>query len=163
MELTSQKNDGSKFDNLRAAFILTCLIRIERSAVCALLAAPLVRFPDVSDAQKRYGHYLVRPGACARLRPITVPIAKTITLERRVHGRPLPSQAGGIRVAIQGWAIPHIIAYLSASGVARSAGWTIKTNSSAVPFRIVTADGERIAGPPPRSMARLNPKSRMAC
>ena len=117
MQLTPQKNEVLKVDTSGRRSFVVALFGVSGAVVSALLAFPLVRFvtyplrkgASASDVVGR------RPGAGLCLAYRTHRENHYLGTPRRVADHLIPD--GGIRVAIQGWAIPHIIAYLSASGV----------------------------------------------
>ncbi len=109
MELTPEKCNEPKVGTLRTAVILIGFIWSEwQRAVSALLAIPIVRFVHVSATQKRCRSRLVRSwGQLEDFASLTVPTAKTITLERRDAWQTtssqtaiyvLPSKTGQFRI-----------------------------------------------------------------
>ena len=131
MELTSEKSNEPKVEPSGRRSFCICLIWSEWRTVGALLAIPLVRFVTYPLRKKRDGHRLVRSGTSAGF-----------CLSHRAHrkdhyvgtSRCLADHLvpdGGIRVAVQrtdssAYCRPSVRIW-----AARSAGWTLRTSSSA--------------------------------
>ena len=67
MDLRTQQNDGLKMQSPGRRSFLGALFALSTAAVTALLAAPSGALRNLSDAQERNCHCLVRPGAGAGL------------------------------------------------------------------------------------------------
>ena len=158
MELTPQKNDVLKVRRSGTAFLCRRFIWSERSSGECAVGRSSGALRHLSDAQERNRHYLVRPGAGAGLCRLTAPTAKTITLERRDAWQStssqtavyvLPAKDGQFRILSP--ICPHL---------GCSVRWVDDENKFVCPCHAgsFTATGERIAGPPPRSMDSLESK-----
>jgi menaquinol-cytochrome c reductase iron-sulfur subunit len=158
MELAPQKDDVLKVNGPGRRSFVVALFGVSGAVVSALLAFPLVRFVT----------YPLRKGATAAtwsdvgpvqdFASLTAPVAKTITLERRDAWQTtssqtavyvLPSKAGQLRILSP--ICPHL---------GCSVRWVGDENKFVCPCHAgsFTADGERISGPPPRSMDALESK-----
>ena len=143
----------------RRSFLLA-LFGLSGAAVGALLAIPLVRFvtypmrKGASDTDTGWSEV----GPVEDFASLTAPVTKTITLQRRDAWQTtssqtavyvLPSKAGQLRVLSP--ICPHL---------GCSVRWIGDEDKFICPCHAgsFTADGERIAGPPPRSMDTLDSK-----
>jgi menaquinol-cytochrome c reductase iron-sulfur subunit len=158
MELTPQKNDGLKIETSGRRSFLLALFGLSGAAVCALLAAPLVRFLTYPMRKSATNTTWSDLGPAQDFASITVPIAKTITLERRDAWETTSSQAAVYvlppkdgRFRILSPICPHL---------GCSIRWVGDQDEFICPCHggSFTADGTRIAGPPPRSMDSLESK-----
>ena len=158
MELTPQQNNVLRVGTSGRRSFLLALFGLSGAAVSAFLAIPLVRFvtyPLRKGATKTTWSDL---GPVQDFASLTTPVAKTITLERRDAWQTtssqtavyvLPSKAGQYRILSP--ICPHL---------GCSVRWVDDQNKFVCPCHSgsFTADGERIAGPPPRSMDSLESK-----
>lgn len=158
MELTPQKNDGLKIETSGRRSFLLALFGLSGGAVCALLAVPLVRFLTYPLRKSATDTTWSDVGPVQDFASLTAPIAKTITLERRDAWETtssqaavyvLPSKAGQFRILSP--ICPHL---------GCSVRWVGDQDEFMCPCHggSFTADGTRIAGPPPRSMDSLESK-----
>ena len=159
MELTPQTDDTLKVESTGRRSFFGTLLGMSVAAVSTLLAIPLVRFStyplrrsttfetDWSDV-----------GPVQEFASLTEPVAKTITLERldawqttssQTAVYVLPSKAGQFRILSP--ICPHL---------GCSVRWVGDRGKFICPCHSgsFTATGERIAGPPPRSMDALESK-----
>jgi menaquinol-cytochrome c reductase iron-sulfur subunit len=158
MQLTPQKNDALAVETPgRRSFVLA-LFGLSGAAVSALLAIPLVRFLTFPLRKSATDTTWSNVGPVQDFASLTAPIAKTITLERRDAWQTtssqtavyvLPSKGGQFRILSP--ICPHL---------GCSVRWVGDQNKFICPCHSgsFTADGERIAGPPPRSMDALESK-----
>ena len=158
MQLTPEKHDVAQSQHRRAAFICSCFIRIEWSSGECFLGHSPGALRHLSTAQRRNRTTWSDVGPVEDFASLTAPIAKTITLERRDAWQTtssqtavyvLPSKAGQFRILSP--ICPHL---------GCSVRWVGDENKFICPCHSgsFTADGERIAGPPPRSMDALESK-----
>jgi menaquinol-cytochrome c reductase iron-sulfur subunit len=158
MEFTPQKNDGLKVETSGRRSFLLALFGLSGAAVSALLAFPLVRFLTYPLRKSATDTTWSDVGPVQDFASLTAPIAKTITLERRDAWQTtssqtavyvLPSKAGQFRILSP--ICPHL---------GCSVRWVGDQDKFICPCHSgsFTADGERIAGPPPRSLDALESK-----
>ena len=158
MEFTPQKNDGLKVETSGRRSFLLALFGLSGAAVSALLAFPLVRFLTYPLRKSATDTTWSDVGPVQDFASLTAPIAKTITLERRDAWQTtssqtavyvLPSKAGQFRILSP--ICPHL---------GCSVCWVGDQDKFICPCHSgsFTADGERIAGPPPRSLDALESK-----
>jgi menaquinol-cytochrome c reductase iron-sulfur subunit len=158
MELTPEKNDAQKVESSgRRSFVLA-LFGLSGAAVSALLAIPVVRFLTYPLRKSGTDTSWSDLGPIQDFASITTPVAKTITLERRDAWQTtssqtavyvLPSKDGQFRILSP--ICPHL---------GCSVRWVDAQGKFICPCHSgsFTATGERIAGPPPRSMDTLDSK-----
>ena len=158
MELTSQKNDELRVKSTgRRSFVLA-LFGVSGAAVGALLVVPVVRFIAYPLRKSGTDTSWSDLGPVQDLASITEPVAKTISLERRDAWQTtssetavyvLPAKDGQFKVLSP--ICPHL---------GCSVRWVGDQNKFICPCHSgsFTADGQRIAGPPPRSMDTLESK-----
>jgi len=141
----------------RRSFVLA-LFALSGAAVAVLLSVPLVRFTIFPLREKETDTTWSDVGPIQELSSITAPVSKTITFEHRDAWETashqtavyvLPPKAG--RVSVLSPVCPHL-------GCA--VRWVSEHNEFLCPCHggSFTATGERIAGPPPRSMDSLETK-----
>jgi len=158
MELTPQTNDGLKEEPSGRRSFLGTLLGMSAAAVSALLAIPLVRFSTYPLRRSATETAWSEVGSVEDFASLTAPVAKTITLERRDAWETtssqtavyvLPSKAGQFRILSP--ICPHL---------GCSVRWVGDQDKFICPCHSgsFTADGERIAGPPSRSMDALESK-----
>ena len=158
MELTPLKKDVVKVDAVGRRSFVVALFGLSGAAVSALLAIPLVRFVTYPLRKNAAGTTWSDVGPVQDFASLTAPVAKTITLERRDAWQStssqtavyvLPSKAGQFRILSP--ICPHL---------GCSVRWVDDEKKFVCPCHSgsFTADGERIAGPPPRSMDALESK-----
>lgn len=157
MELTPQTSDGPKVEPGRRSF-LGAMFAISAAAVSTLLAIPLVRFSTFPLRKAAAETDWSDVGPVDELSALTEPTAKTITLERRDAWQTtssqtavyvLPSKDGQFRILSP--VCPHL---------GCSVRWVGDQDKFICPCHsgAFTAVGERISGPPPRSMDTLESK-----
>ena len=158
MELTPQTNDGLKVEPSGRRSFVGALFAMSAAAVSALLAIPLVRFSTYPLRKAASETDWSDVGPVEEMSSITEPTAKTITMERRDAWQTtssqtavyvLPSKDGQFRILSP--VCPHL---------GCSVRWVGDQDKFICPCHsgTFTADGERIAGPPPRSMDTLESK-----
>src|ERR1700733_6416415 len=158
MELTPQKNDTLKIETSGRRSFVVALFGLSGAAVSALLAFPLVRFVTYPLRKSATATTWSDVGPVQDFASLTAPIAKTITLERRDAWQTtssetavyvLPSKDGQFRILSP--ICPHL---------GCSVRWVGTEDKFICPCHSgsFTAAGERIAGPPPRSMDMLDSK-----
>src|SRR5580658_8121771 len=158
MELTPQTNDGLKVEPSGRRSFVGALFAMSAAAVSTLLAIPLVRFSTYPLRRGATETDWSDVGPVQELASLTEPTAKTITLERRDAWQTtssqtavyvLPSKDGQLRILSP--ICPHL-------------GCSVRWDDSQTKFICpchagsFTADGDRIGGPPPRSMDVLEAK-----
>lgn len=158
MELTPQKHDEQKVESSgRRSFVLA-LFGLSGAAVSALLAIPVVRFITYPLRKSGTDTSWSDLGSVEDFKSITAPVAKTISLERRDAWQTtssetavyvLPAKDGQFRILSP--ICPHL---------GCSVRWVDAQGKFICPCHSgsFTATGERIAGPPPRSMDTLDSK-----
>jgi len=158
MELTPQTDDGLKVEPSGRRSFLGALFAMSAAAVSTLLAIPLVRFSTYPLRRGATEIDWSDVGTVQELASLTEPTAKTITMERRDAWQTtssetavyvLPSKDGQFRILSP--VCPHL---------GCSVRWVGDQNKFICPCHSgsFTADGERIAGPPPRSTDTLESK-----
>jgi menaquinol-cytochrome c reductase iron-sulfur subunit len=158
MELTPQTNDGLKVEPSGRRSFVGALFAMSAAAVSTLLAIPLVRFSTFPLRKAATETDWSDVGPVEEMSSITEPTAKTITMERRDAWQTtssqtavyvLPSKDGQFRILSP--VCPHL---------GCSVRWVGDQDKFICPCHsgTFTADGERIAGPPPRSMDTLESK-----
>lgn len=158
MELnTPAPNQSAISSPGRRSFVLT-LFSLSGAAISALLAIPLVRFTIFPVRETTTDTTWSEIGPIGDFSSISAPVAKTITLERRDAWQTtssqtavyvLPPKDGQFRILSP--VCPHLgcsIRWVDAEGK-----FICPCHSGSF-----TATGERIAGPPPRSMDSLESK-----
>ncbi len=158
MELTPRTNEVLTVEpSGRRSFVLA-LFGLSAAGVSALLALPLVRFVTYPLRKGAAETSWSEVGPVQDFASLTEPIAKTVTLERRDAWQTtssqtavyvLPSKTGQFRILSP--ICPHL---------GCSVRWVSDQDKFICPCHSgsFTADGERIAGPPPRSMDALESK-----
>ena len=159
MGLTSEKSNEPKPESSGRRSFLLALFGVSGATVGALLAIPVVRFVTFPLTQERYGRWLVRSGSSGRLYLLSPyrqqkQLRWNVAMPGRVL-RPRPRSTfcrqptdsfGYCRPSVRIWDV-------------LSDGWMLRTSSFA---RVIQdrsrPSGERIAGPPPRSMDSLESK-----
>ena len=158
MELKTQKNNELKVGSSGRRSFLGALLGLSTAAVTALLAYPLVRFVTYPMRKSATATTWSEVGAVQDFASLTAPVAKTITLERRDAWQTtssqtavyvLPAKDGQFRILSP--ICPHL---------GCSVRWVDVEEKFICPCHSgsFTATGERIAGPPPRSMDLLESK-----
>jgi menaquinol-cytochrome c reductase iron-sulfur subunit len=158
MELTPQSSDGLKAEPSGRRSFLGALFAMSAAAVSTLLAIPLVRFSTYPLRRIATETDWSDVGPVKELASLTEPTAKTITMERRDAWQTtssqtavyvLPSKDGQFRILSP--VCPHL---------GCSVRWVGDQEKFICPCHSgsFAADGERIAGPPPRSMDTLESK-----
>ena len=158
MELTPQTNDGPKVEPSGRRSFLGALFGMSAAAVGALLAIPLLRFSTYPLRRSATQADWSDVGPAEEFASLTEPTAKTITLQRRDAWQTtssqtaiyvLPSKTGQFRILSP--ICPHL---------GCSVRWERGQDKFICPCHSgsFTANGERIAGPPPRSMDTLETK-----
>ena len=158
MELTPQTDDGLKVEPSGRRSFLGALFAMSAAGVSTLLAIPLVRFSTYPLRRGATETDWSDVGPVQELASLTEPTAKTITMERRDAWQTtssqtavyvLPSKDGQFRILSP--ICPHL---------GCSVRWVGDQDKFICPCHSgsFTADGERIAGPPPRSMDTLESK-----
>lgn len=158
MELKPQTDDELKVEPSGRRSFLLALFGLSGAAVSALLAIPLVRFVTYPLRKSATNTGWSEVGPVEDFASLTAPVAKTITLERRDAWQTissqtavyvLPPKAGQFRILSP--VCPHL---------GCSVRWVGDQGKFICPCHAgsFTADGERIAGPPPRSMDALDSK-----
>jgi Rieske Fe-S protein len=158
MELTPQTNDGLKVEPSGRRSFVGALFAMSAAAVSTLLAIPLVRFSTYPLRKAATETDWSDVGPVEEMSSLTEPTAKTITMERRDAWQTtssqtavyvLPSKDGQFRILSP--VCPHL---------GCSVRWVGDQDKFICPCHsgTFTADGERISGPPPRSMDTLESK-----
>ena len=158
MDLRTQQNGGLTMQSPGRRSFLGALLALSTAAVTALLAAPLVRFVTYPMRKSATATDWSDLGPVQDFASITVPMAKTITLERRDAWQStsaqtavyvLPAKDGQFRILSP--ICPHL---------GCSVRWVDAEGKFVCPCHSgsFTATGERLAGPPPRSMDSLESK-----
>ncbi len=158
MQLTPQTTDAPEIAPTGRRSFLGAMLALSAAAVSALLALPLIRFSTFPLRQSAAESDWTEIGPIAEFSSITAPVAKTITLERRDAWQKsvsqtavyvLPAKAGQFRVLSP--ICPHL---------GCSVRWESAQDKFVCPCHSgsFTSDGERISGPPPRSMDALESK-----
>ncbi len=158
MALTTQTDDELKTEPTGRRSFLGALVALSAAGVSALLAIPLVRFSTFPLRKTATETDWSDVASVQELASLTAPTAKTITIERRDAWQTsssqtavyvLPSKDGQFRILSP--ICPHL---------GCSVRWVGDQDKFICPCHSgsFTADGERIAGPPPRSMDALESK-----
>ena len=158
MEVTPQTNEELKVKPPGRRSFLLALFGLSGAAVSAILAIPLVRFVTYPLRKSAKDNAWTEVGPVADFASLAAPVAKTITLERRDAWQTtssqtavyvLPSKTGDFRILSP--ICPHL---------GCSVRWVDEQNQFICPCHSgsFTAGGERIAGPPARSMDALEAK-----
>ncbi len=157
MSATPAVNDPELERTGRRSF-LGALLAISGAAVSLLLAIPLVRFSTYPLRRVAADADWSDVGPVNEFDSLTAPVAKTISIERRDAWQTtsaqtsvyvLPAKDGQFRILSP--VCPHL---------GCSVRWVNDQNKFVCPCHSgsFTADGERLAGPPPRSMDTLDAK-----
>ena len=155
---TTQTEDELKAKPTGRRSFLGALVALSAAGVSALLAIPLVRFSTFPLRKTATETDWSDVAPVQELASLTAPTAKTITIERRDAWQTtssqtavyvLPSKDGQFRILSP--VCPHL---------GCSVRWVGDQDKFICPCHSgsFTADGERIAGPPPRSMDALESK-----
>ncbi len=158
MELTSENRNESKVNGAGRRSFLLALFGVSGAAVGAILAVPVLRFIAYPLRKSGTETSWSDVGSVQEFQSITAPVAKTITLERRDAWQTtsaqtavyvLPSKDGQFQILSP--ICPHL---------GCSVRWVDQESKFVCPCHSgsFTATGERIAGPPPRSMDALESK-----
>jgi menaquinol-cytochrome c reductase iron-sulfur subunit len=158
MEPIPETKDELKVEPSGRRSFLGALLGMSAVAVSALLAIPLVRFSTYPLRRHAIETDWSDIGPVDEFSSLTEPVAKTITLERRDAWQTtssqtavyvLPSKTGQFRILSP--ICPHL---------GCSVRWEGAQDKFICPCHSgsFTADGQRIAGPPPRSMDTLESK-----
>ena len=158
MEALTQERDDLKVKPPERRSFLLAMFAVSGTIVGALLAIPLFRFATYPLRKNESETAWSDVGLAADFASLTTPVAKTITLERRDAWQTtssqtavyvLPAKAGLLRILSP--ICPHL---------GCSVRWEDEQGKFICPCHAgsFTADGERIAGPPPRSMDTLEAK-----
>ena len=159
METMAKAKSEYKVDPRRRSF-LGALFAVSGAIVSAILAIPLVRFSTFPLRKSAEESEWSDVGPVDEFASLTAPVAKTITVERRDAWQitsmqtaiyVLPSKAGTGPLRVLSPICPHL---------GCSIRWEGNRNEFVCPCHAgsFTADGERLAGPPPRSMDALDAK-----
>jgi menaquinol-cytochrome c reductase iron-sulfur subunit len=141
----------------RRSFILA-LFAVTGATVSALLAIPLIRFVTYPLRKSATDESWSDVGPIGDFASLTAPVAKTITLERRDAWQTTSSQTAVYVLPLLNGQ-PRIL-----SPICPHLGCSVRWDDSQTKFICpchagsFTADGDRIAGPPPRSMDTLEAK-----
>ncbi len=158
MELTSRKNEEPDVKSSgRRSFVLA-LFGLSGAAVGALLAIPLVRFVTYPMRKSGTETTWSNLGPVQEFASLTAPTSKTITLERRDAWQSASSQTAVYVLPAKNGQITVLSPICPHLGC--SVRWVGTDNQFVCPCHggTFTATGERIAGPPPRSMDSLESK-----
>jgi menaquinol-cytochrome c reductase iron-sulfur subunit len=158
MELPCNLNEEVQNEPASRRSFLLALFGVSGTVVGALLAIPLVRFVTFPLRKGASQTAWSEVGPVADFASLNQPVAKTITLERRDAWQTtssqtavyvLPAKAGELRILSP--VCPHL---------GCSVQWQQAQGKFICPCHSgsFTADGERLAGPPPRSMDALESK-----
>jgi menaquinol-cytochrome c reductase iron-sulfur subunit len=158
MELIPQTNEGLKVEPTGRRSFVGALFAMSAAAVSTLLAIPLVRFSTYPLRKSAAETGWSDVGPVDEFASLTQPTAKTITIERRDAWQTTSSQTA-VYVLPSRTGQFHIL-----SPICPHLGCSIRWEGGQDKFICpchsgsFTADGERIAGPPPRSMDTLESK-----
>jgi menaquinol-cytochrome c reductase iron-sulfur subunit len=158
MELTSEKSSAAKVEPSGRRSFLLALFGVSGATVGALLAIPIIRFVTYPLRKNAADAGWSDLGPIGDFASLATPTAKTITLERcdawqsttsQTAVYILPPENGQFRILSP--ICPHL---------GCSVRWVDSENKFICPCHSgsFTAAGERIAGPPPRSMDSLESK-----
>jgi menaquinol-cytochrome c reductase iron-sulfur subunit len=158
METLTQAGKEAKVEPAGRRSFLLAMFAVSGTVVGALLAIPLFRFATFPLRKNNSETTWSDVGPAADFTSLTAPVAKTITLERRDAWQTtssqtavyvLPAKAGVLRI------LSPICTHLGCS-----VRWEAEQDKFICPCHAgsFTADGQRIAGPPPRSMDTLEAK-----
>jgi menaquinol-cytochrome c reductase iron-sulfur subunit len=158
MEPTSEECKETKVESSGRRSFLLALFGISGATVGAFLAIPVVRFVTFPLRKNAADAGWSDLGPVGEFATLTAPTAKTITLERRDAWQSttsqtavyvLPQTNGQFRILSP--TCPHLGCAIR---------WVDAENKFVCPCHTgsFTATGERIAGPPPRSMDSLESK-----
>lgn len=158
MEAASQKNEGHKVKSPERRSFVLALFGLSGAAVGALLAIPLLRYVTFpmrkSDTQAGWSDL----GSVSDFTSLSAPKAKTITLERRDAWQTTSSQTAVYVLPPKNGQFTVLSPICPHLGC--SVRWVDAEDKFICPCHAgsFTATGERIAGPPPRSMDTLESK-----
>ncbi|HET8636109.1 MAG TPA: ubiquinol-cytochrome c reductase iron-sulfur subunit [Acidobacteriaceae bacterium] len=158
MASVSQEGSNTQGTTVKRRSFVLALFTLSGAAVAALLSVPLVRFTVFPLRERDTDTTWSDVGPIQQLSSITAPVSKTITFEHRDAWETtshqtavyvLPPKDGQFRVFST--VCPHL-------GCA--VRWVGEDSEFLCPCHggSFTAAGERIAGPPPRSMDSLETK-----
>lgn len=158
MEPIPQTEDDLKVEHSGRRSFLGALLGMSAVAVSALLAIPLVRFSTYPLRRRATETDWSEVGPVDEFSSLKEPVAKTIALQRRDAWQTtssqtavyvLPSKTGQFRILSP--ICPHLGCSVRWEGAQEKFICPCHSGS-------FTADGQRIAGPPPRSMDMLESK-----
>ncbi len=158
MELTSEKCNEPRAESSGRRSFLLALFGVSGATVSALLAIPIVRFVTFPLRKNTVDAGWSDMGPVGDFNSLTVPTAKTITLERRDAWRSTSSQTAVYVLPAKNGQFQILSPICPHLGC--SVRWVDAENKFICPCHSgsFTATGERIAGPPPRSMDSLESK-----
>ena len=141
----------------RRSYIMA-LFALTGTVAGALLAVPLFRFAAFPLRKDESDAGWTDVGPAADFASLTAPVAKTITLERRDAWQTATSQTA-VYVLPPKTGVLRILSPVC-SHLGCSVQWQDARNEFVCPCHAGTfsADGERLGGPPPRSMDSLEAK-----
>jgi menaquinol-cytochrome c reductase iron-sulfur subunit len=141
----------------RRSFLMA-MFAVSGTVVGALLAVPLFRFATYPLRKSESDTAWSDVGPVADFASLTTPVAKTITLERRDAWQTTSSQTAVYVLPVKDGALRILSPICPHLGC--SVQWQNEQNKFICPCHSgsFTADGERIGGPPPRSMDSLESK-----
>jgi len=158
MEATSQKDEGPKAESSERRSFVLALFGLSGAAVGALLAIPLMRYVTYPMRKRDRDTAWSDLGLVQDFASLTAPKAKTVTLERPDAWQTTSSQTAVYvlppkngQFTILSPVCPHL---------GCSVRWVDAEDKFICPCHAgsFTARGERISGPPPRSMDTLESK-----
>lgn len=157
MEPVPKEHENEVKVSGRRSFI-TALFGLSTAAVSALLAAPLVRFVTYPMRKGATSTAWSDIGPVQNFAALAGPVAKTITLERRDAWQSTSSQTAVYVLPPKDGILKVLSPVCPHLGCAIR--WVDSENKFICPCHSgsFTATGERIAGPPPRSMDSLETK-----
>jgi quinol---cytochrome c reductase iron-sulfur subunit, bacillus type len=158
MELKSQKHEDPEVKSAgRRSFVLA-LFGLSGAAVGALLAVPLVRFVTYPMRKGAMETTWSNLGPVEDFSSLSAPTSKTITLERRDAWQSTSSQTAVYVLPPKGGQFTVLSPICPHLGC--SIRWVGAEDKFMCPCHagVFTATGERISGPPPRSMDTLESK-----
>ncbi|WP_213806611.1 ubiquinol-cytochrome c reductase iron-sulfur subunit [Granulicella sp. dw_53] len=159
MEMTTEANEEVKGPTPtgRRSFVMA-MFAVSGTVVGALLAIPLFRFATYPLRKDESDASWSDVGPVADFASLTAPVAKTITLERRDAWQTTSSQTAVYVLPAKGGLLRVLSPICPHLGC--SVRWEDEQNKFICPCHSgsFTAEGERLGGPPPRSMDALETK-----
>lgn len=158
MALASSKTEEAAVESPARRSFLSALLAVSGTTVGVLLAIPLIRFATYPLRKSATETGWSDVGPVQEFASLAAPVAKTITLQRRDAWEITSSQtavyvlpAKNNQLRILSPICPHL---------GCSVRWVADQNQFVCPCHegSFTANGERLAGPPPRSMDSLESK-----